>query len=494
MSSSFTTRCRTSTVKQNNHPNCDTEHEQQIDNSVKILEKIAGLYAERLLSDIVLEVGGKQYASHRLILCASSDVFQVMLMNPNWSESQEKTIILQEEENCAKVFPEFLKYLYTGIIHINHSLVLPLVALADKYNVRDLVILCVEYMRKHIVSATKHNQLVSWLQYTLTCGHESITSACIDFVAWNFEPVSQMEDFINLETDVLITFLKKSDLVVNDEYTLFQVVNKWLEAQENKFKLVGDEFFDTMVPLVMSYIRFPMMEPRQLASLLINPIMIRYKEFFVNQMSLAMMYHSNGLTPHLRSKMPNLSFTPRLYTVEKWSSSLIIENYKNLPIYGVRTLVFNTPSSLTEWEQNKAKNSLQSDTYCPFEWVIDIYPKGVWFKKFYLIAWQGTLEMPESVYKTVRLSLSAVKGITRKVSIGILLSGKLDGIEYIHTVVQKQYLFTKNDKMLNIDNLINFDELNEVRHLNNGNKSPYLIGQDSDTLKIQIVITPLSDY
>ncbi|CAG2179465.1 unnamed protein product, partial [Oppiella nova] len=30
-------------------------HEQSIDNSVKVLEKIAGLYAERLLSDIVLE-------------------------------------------------------------------------------------------------------------------------------------------------------------------------------------------------------------------------------------------------------------------------------------------------------------------------------------------------------------------------------------------------------------------------------------------------------
>ncbi len=482
----MTSKMSSSRVR-NNHPNCDNEHEQKIDNSVKILEKIAGLYAERLLSDIVLEVGGKQYASHRLILCASSDVFQVMLMNPNWSESQEKIIVLQEEHDCAKVFPEFLKYLYTGIIHINHSLVLPLVALADKYNVRDLVTLCVEYMLKHIVSATKHNLLVSWLQYTLTCGHESITSKCIDFVAWNFEAVSRMDDFISLETDVLITFLKKSDLVVTDEYTLFQIVTKWLEAQEDKLKLVSDEFFDTMVPIVMSYIRFPMMEPRQLANLLINPIMIRYKEFFVNQMSLAMLYHSNGLDQRSRSKMPSLSFTPRLYTTEKWSSSLLIENYKNLPIYGVRTLVFNTPSALSEWQQNEAKN----ENYGAFEWVIDVYPKGVWFKKFYLIAWQGTLEMPEFVSKTVRLSLSAVNGISRKVSIGILLSGKLDGIEYIHTVVQKQFEFTKNDKMLNIDELIPFDDLNDIRsNAINGNKSAYLIGPDSDTLKIQVVITP----
>lgn len=38
---------------------CDEDHEQQIDNSATILEKIAGLYAERLLNDITLEVGGK---------------------------------------------------------------------------------------------------------------------------------------------------------------------------------------------------------------------------------------------------------------------------------------------------------------------------------------------------------------------------------------------------------------------------------------------------
>jgi hypothetical protein len=67
----------------------------------------------------------------------------------------------------------------------------------------------------------------------------------------------------------------------------------------------------------------------------------------------------------------------------------------------------------------------------------------------------------------------------------------LDGIEYIHTVVQKQFEFTKNDKMLNIDELIPFDDLNDIRsNAINGNKSAYLIGPDSDTLKIQVVITP----
>lgn len=129
----------------------DSDHTQEFDNSSKLLEKIASLYAERLLSDIVLEVDGQEYAAHRLILCASSDVFQVMLMNPIWSESKESRIILKEDSFCRKSFPDFLRYLYTGQINVNHINVLPLLNLADKYNVKDLITLCTKYMCNHVI-------------------------------------------------------------------------------------------------------------------------------------------------------------------------------------------------------------------------------------------------------------------------------------------------------------------------------------------------------
>ena len=48
-----------------------------LDNSSTVLTKIASLYAERLMSDVILVVGGSEFPCHRLILCASSEVFQV---------------------------------------------------------------------------------------------------------------------------------------------------------------------------------------------------------------------------------------------------------------------------------------------------------------------------------------------------------------------------------------------------------------------------------
>ncbi len=42
-----------------------------------MVTKIAGIYAERLMSDVLLVVGDQSLPAHRLILCASSEVFQV---------------------------------------------------------------------------------------------------------------------------------------------------------------------------------------------------------------------------------------------------------------------------------------------------------------------------------------------------------------------------------------------------------------------------------
>lgn len=62
--------------------------------------------------------------------------WQVMLMNPRWNESREQRIVLQEATECVGVFELFLRYLYTGRLKVSHTTVLPILALADKYNVK----------------------------------------------------------------------------------------------------------------------------------------------------------------------------------------------------------------------------------------------------------------------------------------------------------------------------------------------------------------------
>jgi len=470
-----------------------SEHEFRVDDAAMVREKIAKIYADRLLSDITLTIGGNSYPAHRLILCASSDVFQVMLMNPNWSESQETTVVLQEDPACVKVFADFLKYLYTGEILINHYSVLPLLMLGDKYNVKDLIKLCLDYMQCHLVSASAHGQLVSWLQYTLYCGHEKLSSSCQDFVKWNFEIVAGGADFDNMETDVLKSFLQCSDLVVYHEMALFKCVESWLKSQEQRHQnhsldksddYVWSSCFERMVIEVMSHVRFPMLSPPQLAELVLSPLTRRFKNFFMEKMADAMTFHhpdrGEGIQRLVQTPEGRLQMTPRIYTTETWGSMLAIENYSSFPTYGVRTLLFSNPASLSKAESDPA-----------MEWSVDLYPKGIWFQKWYLIAWHGTVELPESTIQSVRLAVSSRTNQECRTSIGILLYGLKDGIEYVQSVVQKHFVFSEGERILNIDALVPYDDLNgHPTRCISASPSKYLVGTRNDVFKIHVVLLP----
>jgi len=65
-----------------------------------------------------------------------------MLMNSKWSDSYQEVIELQEIQQCIEVFPIFLQYFYTGVISLEQTNIMPMLVLADKYNVK----VCVQYV------------------------------------------------------------------------------------------------------------------------------------------------------------------------------------------------------------------------------------------------------------------------------------------------------------------------------------------------------------
>lgn len=169
-------------------------------------------------------------------------------MNPEWSECRESVIELKEEPLCSEVFPQFLRYLYVGQIRISLQTVMPMLALADKYNIRvsamavaiqrfclfnrlitqskhqDLVQLCVDYMLKHISKAATQGFLVSWLHYTISLSpyHQEVTEALQGFLKWNLDIVAESTDFLDIDVNILIVLIQQNDLVLRNEYDLFR--------------------------------------------------------------------------------------------------------------------------------------------------------------------------------------------------------------------------------------------------------------------------------
>ncbi|ELT98242.1 hypothetical protein CAPTEDRAFT_109285, partial [Capitella teleta] len=423
------------------------------------------------LSDIQIIVGQNVFHLHKLILCCSSDVFKVMLTNPAWPESNKNRIVLKEEPECVSVFEDFLKYLYTGEINLTHYTVLPLLMLADKYDVLDLRDVCVDYMCCHLVVTVQHNHAVSWLQYAALCNHRELARTCEDFIKWNFHKVSCTCDFFLMEREVLVHFLQLSDLVIHDEYTLFQGAARWLchQIRRNETSVTEDDLD------VLSCIRFPMMSPQQLGQLNKTPIAEEFEEFFIDKVLHALTFHACSF--HEKQTIASISqesldFQPRNYTNDQWSTSLTIDNFLSLPVHDVRPLLFSTPLS-----------AAQADEQSCWEWNVDVYPKGIHFQKCIMIGLWRNLEISGAVYNTVRLVLETRTPEKRNVEVAVLVTGVQDGVEFIKRVVQVHCLFDQKRRVRHINDVIPFEDLNSA-------DSAYLSGPEGNAFKITIIIKP----
>jgi len=85
--------------------------------------------------------------------------------------------------------------------------------------------------------------------------------------------------------------------------------------------------------------------------------------------------------------------------------------------------------------------------------------------------------VPEKVMRTVRLTvqckaedLCRVRKQEIEMSIGILITGVQGGVEHIRRVYRTNHIFSVHDKLLNIDNIIPYGELNPCASCHNNNK------------------------
>jgi hypothetical protein len=123
----------------------------------------------------------------------------------------------------------------------------------------------------------------------------------------------------------------------------------------------------------------------------------------------------------------------------------------------------------------------------------------------------------------VRLSVvcKSEEGIDVRVRIGVLIAGSEDGVEHVRRVARRNYIFSDRDKVLNLDDLLPYGELNpcascdvlrrsgsaisnvptncsEDRLLcssctaSNAKRSCFIVGSQS-LVKVRIVITPLNE-
>uniref|UniRef100_A0A182PM68 BTB domain-containing protein n=1 Tax=Anopheles epiroticus TaxID=199890 RepID=A0A182PM68_9DIPT len=458
-----------------------------LQNTDSVLQKIANLYAERLMSDVTLVVGANRYPAHRIILCASSDVFQVMLMNATWREFDDTVITLQEEEKCQGVFPQFLRYLYVGKMSISVDTAVYILKLADKYNIHDLVQICIDYMKLHLNKATAKGHFVEWLHNALLIcpGRMDLISLLENYLKWNLERIVLYPGFEQLSPGLMTWLLQQNDLVVRSEFRLYELVEAWFRYQraqiECRYEMREqdrDSAIKKLIHDVLVHIRFAMMSLPQLANVLMSGASVHMlKEFYVGRVADGMNFHSHHmeLVSAIRaSEGGELQFTPRLYISDLWSLEIAVDYFHKVEKYSSVASVFFSPTSFSDVEEESNG------------WDVEFFPLGVRYKPAQLIGIYNAAtnrEIPESIIKTVRVRITSQTRTRNECRM-------MNEEEYVHNCHVRMAYFSNDQRVLNIDNLIPFEKM----QMGSRRNSQYFVGVNQNTIKIKVVIVPLNRY
>lgn len=275
----------------------------------EIITSIARFHNNQELSDVVLKLGTQCYHAHKFVLLLMSDVFRTMC-SKRWDGADINEIELNECEQCVPVFPLFLHFLYHGQVYVKTTTALPLLMLADKYNVQPLKHCCESYIRKQVEGGNVVGA-IRWLPYLQLCEHEDLEKACIEVIIVEMEYIINCNDFLLLNFDLLLHLLERNDLVVPCEYVLYTAVVQWIEDKEDESLI--QKSIDTLIPTI----RFSMMFPDHL-------ILIERSQFFQRFSTkiapyIALAHRFRSLIPDVVDEaFSGILYYPRNYTNSAW--------------------------------------------------------------------------------------------------------------------------------------------------------------------------------
>ncbi|XP_070547146.1 BTB/POZ domain-containing protein 19-like [Ptychodera flava] len=254
-----------------------TEGKEMVGSTDSFISTLSDHYNSPDLSDVVLQVGDISYYAHKFLLANLSDVMRTMLTESRWEDSKKDTVKLEETPECAAVFGDFLKFMYTGQVELRVSDTLPILALADKYNVALLKSVCEDYMARQVIQSRNLKGALQWWGHAACHNLTHLEPECRELIEENLNEVVKTPEWLNLSVDQICSILRSSNVVIKDEYTLYRCVVCWLQSADHEANI--SEYLDCVLPIL----RFCRMMPEQLDAI---------------EHSLLYRQHPNKFTPY----------------------------------------------------------------------------------------------------------------------------------------------------------------------------------------------------
>ena len=172
-------------------------------------------------------------------------------------------------------------------------------------------------------------------------------------------------------------------------------------------------------------------------------------------------------------KYPLKCESPRIYTCDSWCTEVIVNDIDLINPGDVIGAFFSSPVTGCE----------EDDSFY-WDWHVNLYLKGVSFKKCMMIGMVENKEIDEVIYEKVRLTVTSNSAEERKVKVSVLVCGIQNGVEYVAREITKLCTFSNEDTLCNINDVIPFAEISN-------DSSIFRIGEEMKGLKFIVIVRPV---
>ena len=250
-----------------------------------ISERTKFIFNNELLSDVKFVVPASHNESkswksqkcipaHKFILAISSPVFYATF----YGEMAETAGTIQLPDCDYESLLELLRFLYSDEVNLSGSNVMQVLYLAKKYLVPSLADKCTEYLHEHLEAANVFSVLPQAQKFE----DKDLEERCWEVIEAQTEKALTSEEFVTLEKSVVESVVKRERLNVK-EVDLFKAVDRWVTKEVERQRLTPDGKVKRRIlgEEIVKAIRFPVMSPKEFASVLDCEILTKKQIVFM---------------------------------------------------------------------------------------------------------------------------------------------------------------------------------------------------------------------
>ena len=245
-----------------------------------IRERCEFMFNNELLSDIKFVAressqGGsvKKIPAHKFLLAISSPVFFAMF----YGELAEKKDSIDVSDCEYESLLELFRFIYSDEVNLNPDNVMQVLYLAKKYLLPALADKCTEYLRENLDASNAFHVLPDAQKYE----EKDLVANCWEVIDEQTDEAVKSEGFVTIERSVLEELVERDSLTIM-EVELFKAVDCWAAKECEKQGVAAEGSMKRRIlgERIVKGIRFPVMEQKEFASVVLDCDILTKKESF----------------------------------------------------------------------------------------------------------------------------------------------------------------------------------------------------------------------